>query len=80
MGVDMKTKNSRMPYIPKTKRNLVSVGGFNNGNGVSNRLPEGISTKEVPNTSLHKLLLRLALEVRNEELNTSGLSEDYEHA
>jgi hypothetical protein len=32
--------------------------GFNDGYRVSNGLPEGISSKQIPNTSLHELPLR----------------------
>jgi hypothetical protein len=43
------------------QENLVAVRSFDDSYGISHSLPEGISTKQVPNTGLHKLPLRSAL-------------------
>jgi len=51
----------------------MGVGGFNNGNGISNRKTERIGTKKVPDTCFDELLLRLVLEVRNEKTDTTSL-------
>ena len=57
----------------------MGVGGFNNGNGISNRKTERISTKKVPDACFDELLLRLVLEVRNEKTDTTSLEKTCQH-
>jgi len=57
----------------------MGVGGFNNGNGISNRKTERISTKKVPDACFDELLLRLMLEVRNEKTDTTSLEKTCQH-
>lgn len=55
------------------QRSFLLVGSFHDGYSISNSLPESISTKQVPNTSLHELSLRLVFEVCNEQVDSSDL-------
>ena len=54
----------------------MGVGSFNNGDGISNRKSERISTKKVPDACFNELLLRLMHEVGDEKTDTASLEKD----